>query len=234
MRRELKCKATELMDKLTHQIKLRTNRVNHIICNLGAKNAVFNDGCIKALLQFALENIDKFTLIDMEKTALTMCRYYPSSERQLVLQVFRKFIDEIPKRTTEIAESPKRIVTLLYYLSAFGIHNENLIHNVLRDDFLRAVYLHNKFYPAELYGIDAYARINLKDTYNGKTLKGKAKIMSWVPVKDGPYKLHGPEAVSVQIADTIEHLGIPYCYSHALPHTETAGKLSCHQIIVFK
>lgn len=220
----------QLMHRFCSQIPHRSPRTALAFCVIAERIHLFHEESIRALVKKALNNIAEFKLSDIEQTCLALAKFGIQPEFKEAHELCQLFLEEIPRRTEEIVLSPKRFIPLLYCLATLGYYNEELIHNALRKEFVDAVYPHYSMFPPEIYGLDAFVSVNLRDTYKGNRLDGKnvkgviKHVMAYIPDENGPYKVRYSDRMLLDVAKIVADRYKYYCLGHALPQIGFAGK----------
>lgn len=217
------------MTKLRSELHHRSLYLSVIVCTIAERQLIYDHESIEILLNKAIANIEELTLLDMEATCLALSNFAYKSESGIEREFFDKILTELPNRTFQITKSPKKFISLVYSLAVNGFHDAELIQNALRPDFLKEIYMHERYYTPDLYGLDAFARINLKDSYKGSQLHEKShrimtKILTaYIPSKDDEFKVTGANIMTLKIGDIVEKLHKHYHIGHTLPHFPNAG-----------
>lgn len=220
------------MDKLCLEIPQRTHLVALAICLLGERINYLHEGSIRAMTNKALQDINELSLKDFEQTCFLYIKYGIQPDFVEAHNLCRRFLEQIPRRSDDIITSARRLIPLLYCLAILGHYDVQLINNALRKDFLAAVHPHYSMYPVEVYGLDAFVKINLRDTYTGNRLEGKEAmsvvkaVMSYIPEKNGKFKVRGTDVMLLDLNDVVRELH-QHCYmGHAIPQSGYAGTVN--------
>lgn len=201
------------------------------ICELGERIHVYHEGCLRAFTHKAKTNLSDFTLKSLEQLCFLYIRSTIQPDFTEAHDVCRMILEDIPKRITEISIAPRRLVPLLYCLAILGHHNVEIIDNALRKEFIDTTWAYYKNYPPELFGLDTFVKVNLRDTYTGNRLENKHAralintVMGYIPDRNGPYKIRGSDLMLIDMADIVGEMYKYYYMGHALPSTAYAGKI---------
>lgn len=201
---------------------------------MAERQLIYDHESIEILLHRACDNMEEFTVLDMEALCLALSNFAYKSESGIERQFFEKTLAELPKRTFQIMKSPKKFISLVYSLAVNGFYDLELIHNALRQDFLKEIYMHERYYTPDLFGLDAFTRINLKDSYKGSQLHEKCQkvitkvLTAYMPSEDGKFKVTGADTMTLKIGDIIKSQHKHFHIAHTLPHFPNAGLFSIH------
>lgn len=146
--------------------------LTHII-QLGCKQRVFNQDLIELILDRFLNRLDKLRIKDVERALLTIstCNYKNSAIQTQFLNNVQDHL--LLSLNTKFSSS---LIRCISYLSVCGIVNMKLIDWAL-DPRTHGKEIDNDEHA--LLVIDSYAKINMKNTYNGWKLPDQlcAKLM---------------------------------------------------------
>lgn len=124
----------------------------------------------------------------------------------------------------------RNMVTIMCHLLRLGIYNMELIDNILRPDYIKLLYGRNKVLPVEIFLINGFTQINLKNIYSGNRLdKSYTQIMGkymtdFIPDRnDSKRSRHTDFILSIEYC--VEKLYKHYRYANAVSHYKNAGEI---------
>lgn len=220
---------TKLLEVLRSQLNKRPVSVCVRFVRVAEGCNIYDPATIENVLQRAPAAIKTLSLYDFDDIcqALVIFNYQsPSGADRSLLPIL---LQEIRDRVPEIAFSTKTFLSLVHNLTILGYHDHEIIENALRSDFLQTVFQGNEFLDNSVYGLSAYAEINLQNQYRGRLLsekyKKKMKKISKVTagVKD-KVKVYNANRMFKTIMEILDESTTPYKVGFALPHFQAAGE----------
>lgn len=214
----------DLTKKLRPEVEHRRFAVCLDIILIGDKIQIYDPPSMEILINRVSNSIETFTIPNMDQLCYALVCFGHTSESSRDL--LAKLLHILPSQLKFIALSPRKFVPLVYHLAVLGFHDHELIHNALRKDFLRALYNTKRCYPSEVFALDAFAKINLKGTYEGGNLDEKDNKILYervIDIKCSNRRFYEPYKTLSRISEIFDGLQIPYQVGHALPHFETTG-----------
>lgn len=183
---------------------------------------------IENVLERAPAAIEELDFADMADICHSLAIFDYKSPRQLDQKLLPLFLTEIRNRVPRIGYSPRSFHTLLYYLTVLGYHDHEIISNALRKDFLEPAYRAH-FLDSKIFGLNAYAQINLKGMYDGhvlaeKYIRRRSGIINFNKKLKDNWTCFGVHRVLRQLMGFLDVLNMPYQLGYALSHYDYAGQ----------
>jgi hypothetical protein len=178
------------------------------------------------IIQRFENELSETRLKDIERICFAMGLFDMKSDT-----LCKNILEEVRTRITEIARHPKCFASCLHYLSMCGYTSNELISSVLDRSFIKEAYGQNWLSVGrEIFCLDAYTQINLKETYEGNRLSdSNRKIMAkyrshFVPERGQKYKMSLADKLLLEVQETTESCYGKCVFLQALPHFEKHGK----------
>lgn len=151
-----------------------------------------------------------------------------TSESDIDIVVGKAILQELRNRVDQIVNQKfhQQLIKIQANLTMKDIYDLEMLQNTLRTDYIRFIYRGAKKLPANIYTLDAYARINLANTYKGETLPdthlqklGKF-LTNYFPgdAPDGKF----PQQDMADTAKCVQNLFKHFTYAHAISHFRCA------------
>lgn len=169
---------------------------------------------------------------DFERITYVIALFDFESESKIENVLCQSILSELKNRVDDIIQYPRCFPLCLHYLTQKGYHDEELLNAVLSRSFLDWAYGNPFKYGKELFGLDSYAKINLKRTYEGNELTEKTRrymgkiLTQYVPDRSGKFKTSASGIILLEIKDALDELCNHSYFAHPLPHFDRPGKCS--------
>lgn len=161
---------------------------------------------------------------DLERISYVMGFFDFQSESKIETRLCEQFLNELRNRVDDIVKHPKCFSLCLHFLTLKGYYDEEMISVALSPQFLKATYESQHYYDHEIFGLDSYAKINLKETYTGNALTEKNRqylgkmLTDYIPDRNKEFKIGFTDEILLEVKETSDKL-FAHCYfAHALPH----------------
>lgn len=217
----------QLMDKLRQQLPRRPTAHCLRFVSVADGLHMHDPTTIENVLQRMPGDIKSFSVFDFADIckALVMFDYKsPGGHDHIVLPMI---LQEIRERTSDLRRAFKIFNSLVYYLAVLGYHDNEIIENALRSDFLTIVYGRPQVLDSVISGLSAYAEINLRQSYRGALLdhpyKKKLKRPMAAGIKEQT-KVYSGNRMLKTMMEVFDDTAVPYRVGYALPHFESAGE----------
>lgn len=219
----------EFLDAVTDQIP----RLSLLCCLhlalLGTHLHISHQKNLEAIVHRFAKDLKSPRMKDFERICFVIGLVDFESESRIEDELCQSILVELKNRVDDITRHPKCLPLCLHYLTMKGWHDEEMISVVLNKPFLKLSCGSNINLGREIFSLDAYARINLKDTYKGNLLLDKNRrymgrmLSQYIPSRTDKYKLSATDKILLEIKETSEEL-FNFCYfAHALPHFDRPG-----------
>lgn len=221
-----------LLDKTVREIP-RFNLMTclHMIL-LGTDIQVCHNGLTEIVLQRFHKELPKMRLKELERVSFVMGLYNFESKSGIERVLGEAILKELKNRIPEIIQYPRCLPACLHYLTLRGHHDAELISSVLDPNFIDRAYGKNRTLGREIFALDCFTKINLKNVYTGHSLTEKRLremgkfFCHYIPSRDSGYKLNNSDRILVELAETINQIYTHSHMAHVLPHYERPGKFS--------
>ncbi|XP_037027452.1 uncharacterized protein LOC119068111 [Bradysia coprophila] len=160
----------EVLDAINGQLSRLSTLACLQVAILGTNLHVCHQSCIEQILHRFINDIESIRLKDFERISYVMGFFDFESESNIENRLCQQFLTELKNRNDEILRYPKCFALCLHYLSLKGCHDEEMISLALSTPFLSATYGKQTVYNQEIFSLDSYVKINLKETYAGNEL----------------------------------------------------------------
>lgn len=202
--------------------------------NVGVPIRDFDDEVILSTYKRCLNHPDEFedlSMSDLEYLSriLSMSNYH---DQEIVRQVGVLLLQEIKNRLLNVASRGfyEHFGNIVRNLTMIDVYDVELMDNLFRPDYIKCIHKHSKQVDMQLYEIDGYNRLNLKDIYNGNTLHDDyldrlCYLINYVPDRVGRYKKLDEFAYAIE--DVVNKLFTYSKYTHAVGHRRHAGRFFC-------
>lgn len=222
---------TEILDRVVSQIP----RLNLLTCLhvalMGSNLQMCHPKSLRPIVERFCREIKEARLKDMERISFLIGLYDFETESGIEMELCRRIVDELKERVPEIVRHPRVFVSCLSYLTQKGVADAELISSVLEPNFLAITYGKNVLLGREVFALDGYVQINMKDTYTGNRLPDKKRaqmgklLTHYLPSRDGKYKLAATDTFLLEIKEAVQKV-VEHCHmAHALPHFDRADNI---------
>uniref|UniRef100_W8BT31 FAST kinase domain-containing protein 5 n=1 Tax=Ceratitis capitata TaxID=7213 RepID=W8BT31_CERCA len=217
----------ELMDTLQTQIsRLSLMSCLHVAL-FGVELQCCHDGVLELVLQRFNDEIENARLKDMERICLAISVFNYRSPTGVEQELCAKIMKLLETKVDEILKYPRCFVCCLHYLTLCGYHNEEMLTSVLDARFIAHAYGNNKIFGRELFNLDSFVKINLKNTgYAGNQLPEKMRrtmgklLTQYIPERNQKFRLNHTDRILLEIKETLGCILRPNTFKHILPHFE--------------
>lgn len=198
------------------------------IALLGTPHHISQQKCLEKIANRFSDDITTIRLKDFERITFVIGSSDFTSDNQIENRLCEQILAELKNRVSEIVQYPKCLPLCLHFLSLKGYHDEELLNVVLGEPFLGFAYKTLPNYGRELFSLDSYAKIQLKETYKGNQLSEKVRrymgqmFTDYIPSSE--FKLSPSDKILAPVKETTEELFRHCYYAHTLPHYPRTGE----------
>ncbi|XP_037049478.1 uncharacterized protein LOC119083781 [Bradysia coprophila] len=191
---------------------------------LGTHLHICHQSCIEQILHRFADDVQAIRMKDLERISYVMGFFDFESESNIANRLCQQFLAELKNRVDDIVRYPKCFALSLHYLSLKGYHDEEMISVALSPSFLSAAYGNQTRYDNELFGLDSFVKINLKETYTGNQLTEKNRqymgkmLTEYVPDRNKEFKIGFADNLLLEVKETSDELCTHSYFAHSLPH----------------
>lgn len=221
----------QLLNTLVPQIhRLSLLSCLHIAL-LGTEIQMCHPESLTLILEKFNREIDSARLKDFERIAFVMGLHNFQSESGIEKELCANILIQLKNKVSEIIQYPRCFPACLHYLTLNGFSDDELLSTIFENNFIEHAFGKGSLLGREMFALDSYTRINLKDCYTGKRLdvkyiKGMGKLFShYLPDDKGKFKLSATDKMLVDVKKTVQDLFGEAFIVHALPHYERADIL---------
>lgn len=187
--------------------------------------------CISAVIRRFVKDYKDARLKDYERIAFVMGLFDINTEESN--ELCRLMLQEIPNRKDEIIKYKRCYPPLLNYLSLCGHYNQEMISVALTKKFYEATYGQNLLLGRDIFCLDSFTRIELKDDYQGEQLTEKSRrnyaklLCHYIPQQDTKYKLSVSDKCLLETKATLDRVYGSQCtvLENILPHFDRSDIL---------
>lgn len=197
---------------------------------LGSDILLCHNRSIELILQRFIDEIPNIRLKEIERISFVLGLFYLQSSLPIADLISQKILSNLKTRVEEIMKYPRCFPSCLHYLAHSGYADDELISSVLDERFCEMAYGRNVTLGREIFALDSYARINLKDSYKGMLLQDKRRrlmgklLVHYIPQRDGEFKLSATDKILLEIKEAVQRV-VGNCHmAHVLPHYDRPGK----------
>lgn len=189
---------------------------------------------IELVIQRFLKDVDSARIKDMERICHVISLYDFKTESGIELDLMKKILEVSKDRTKEILKYPKCFPCMLHYMAIKGIYDEELITTVFNVEFVKHAYGTNLILGREMFSLDTFVKVNLKDSYKGEYLRDKwvstmGRCTSrYIPERGREFKLALTDTILLEIKETTQDLFKVATFKHILPNHERADVVLCY------
>uniref|UniRef100_A0A0K8TZK4 FAST kinase domain-containing protein 5 n=1 Tax=Bactrocera latifrons TaxID=174628 RepID=A0A0K8TZK4_BACLA len=225
----------ELMEVLQTQI----SRISLMSCLhvalFGVELQCCHDGVLELVLQRFNQDIENARLKDMERICLAISVFNYRSPTGVEKELCAKILSLLETKVDEILKYPRCFVACLHYLTLCGHYNKEMITSVLDKRFVDLAYGKNVTAGREIFNLDSFVKINLKDAdYVGNELSEKKRrsmgkvLTQYIPERNQKFRLNKTDRILLEIKETLERILRPNTLKHILPHFERPDVVVCY------
>lgn len=199
---------------------------------LGVRGNFCHQNSVEETVRRFADDFTSLRLKDLAEICFLVGRFDYKSDSKIEDKFCQNILIELKNRVSQIMKSPKCLPQCLHSLTLKGHYDEEAISVVLGKQFLKFAYGTNPIYGSDVFHLDAYARINLKDTYQGNLLTEKSRMLlgkiltEYIPVRNGKWHLRELDIMLLELQEASEEMYIHSYLAHPLPHYGPSGK--CH------
>lgn len=222
------------MAKLLSRLQCRIENVSltsvtHIFL-LGTRLNVCNPDILDAAARRFNANLSQLRIKDIERLCLAL------SINGLMSPIQQDLCRNVVQQLLEFNETAFRncVIRCIYYLIVCGFPDSTLINWALDQHNLRRIYddvtTCYKF-DREVFLIDAFAKINLCDSYRGNRLSDQqcARLAFLFNV----LQLTNKSVISSQVENALNSMNIHHRIAHILPHFQKPGEYALIKSAIF-
>ncbi|KAJ6636950.1 FAST kinase domain-containing protein 5, mitochondrial [Pseudolycoriella hygida] len=225
-------KHVDLIEKLMEAVNVQIHRLNTYSCLhlalLGTNLHICHQNLIEQVILRFVTHIKSIRIKDFERIANVIGFFDFETESKIENELCRGILTELKNRIDEITNHPKCFSLCINFLTMKGYYDEEMINVIFGQQFLLHAYSNLYLFGKELFSLDAFTKINLKDTYRGNQLSeksrqylGKMKTL-YVPDRNRNNKISATDLILLEVKEATEKL-IGHCtLTHALPHHDRA------------
>ncbi|KAL5278048.1 FASTKD5 family protein [Megaselia abdita] len=181
---------------------------------------------IELVIKRFMKDIDSARIKDMERICHVISIYDFKTDSQIELELMKTILENLKTRTKEILKYPKCFPCMLHYMSLKGIYNEEMLSSIFDMEFVKHAYGTNLILGREMFSLDTFVKVNLKDSYKGNFLNerrvaamGKC-LTRYIPERGSKYKLAHTDSLLLDIKENSENLFKIATFKHILPNHE--------------
>ncbi|KAG4074790.1 hypothetical protein HA402_006429 [Bradysia odoriphaga] len=212
----------EVLDAIDGQLSRLSTLACLQVAILGTNLHVCHQRCIEQILYRFFIDVKSIRLKDFERTSYVIGFFDFESESNIEKRLCQQFLKELKNRTDEILRYPKCFALCLHYLTLKGYHDEEMISLALSTPFLSAAYGKQTGYDQEIFCLDSYVKINLKETYTGNELTEKDRRhlgnVLCRHVSDDNDEYSATDKILMELKKTCDELCTHSYLAHVLPH----------------
>lgn len=221
-----------IMKNLQKSMANKSLKICILIANVGLSIRQFDDAAIELVYNRCLkhsEELSNLSMPDLEYLSriLTLYRIPNHSNSDVIKNVGSLLLEEVKTRLDCVAQrgAYENFANIIRNLTNVNIYDLELIDNFLRPDYIRRIHKKSKQLDIQMYEIDGYTRINLKDIYKGNRLDDACLervcfLIDWIPNRNKYKKSH---QFMYAIEDVMRKLFAHCQFAHAIPYRRHAG-----------
>lgn len=198
---------------------------------LGTKLEICHQQCIEQIVRRFSDNVTSLRAKDFERITLVIGLFDFESESKIESRLCANILNQLNTQQDRNNDFPRCFSLCLSYLAMKGYHDERLISEALSEPYLQQAYGKPANHSLELFVLDSYAKINLKNSYKGNALTAESlqcrgrNLKKLVPSRRG--KLTHTDSLLLELKEALDGAGFSHCYfGYALPHFDRPGKLN--------
>lgn len=226
-----------LLDTIVPQLpRLSLMSCLHVLL-LGSDIQFCHNASIEPILHRFKDEIPNLRLKEIERIAFVMGLFYLQTHLPIADLVSQQILINLKSRVEEIMKYPRCFPACLQYLAYSGYTDDELISSVLDERFCEMAYGRNVTLGRELFGLDSFARINLKDSYKGLLLEDKRRrtmgkiLVHYIPRRDGEFKLSATDKILLEMKEAAQRVWGECHMAHVLPHYDRPGRFLFHYFL---
>lgn len=219
-----------LLDRTVEEIpRLSLMSCMHVLL-LGTDVHLCHHATIEPILNRFYDQVPNIRLKELERISFVMGLFHLQPIYPMADLLSKRILAELKTRVDEIMRHPRCLPSCLQFLSYGGYVDGELVSSVLDEKFCQMAYGRNVMLGKELFALDAFARINMKNSYEGALLEPKRRgmmgkiLVQYIPRRDGEFKLSATDKILLEIKEAVER-GMGDCHmAHVLPHYDRPGE----------
>lgn len=216
---------------LRNSLNGRSLKTCILMANVGVPIRMFDNEIILHVFERCLEQPEELQELSMShleylSRVLSLSNF---DDKDLVKKVGFSVLNELKNRTDLVAQRGIYVnfTNIVRNLTAINVYDLEILENIFRLDYIKFIHKNSKQLDLQLYEIDGYNRINLKNIYKGNHLadihlEKLCYLMKWIPDRT---KYRKNDEFSYAIEDAVGKYFEYSQYAHAVPHRMHAGKL---------
>lgn len=219
--------------KLHESLQDRSLKMCILVANVGSPVRIFDNEIMSHVFNRCInhpEELHDLYMPDLEYLSriLSMTNH---GNNELGKKIGTLILNEIiNNRLDMIAQRGifRNFSNIIRNLTMIDVYDLELLNNILSPDYIRLIYKRSKQLDSQIYDIDWYCRINLKNEYKGNLLPQSQVeklcfLIDWIPDRVNRHKqIH---EFNYAIEDVAEKLFTYSQYAHAIPSRKHAGKI---------
>ncbi len=219
----------QFLDAVNNQIHRLTGLSCLHVALLGTQIHICQQDCIEQIVRRFSKDVKSIRMKDFERIAFVIGLFDFESESKVEDQLCQNILVELKNRAEEIVQYPKCFSLCLYYLTMKGYYDEELLSAALSKPYLTFAYGNQVKYGMEIFGLDSYAKINLRESYKGNEVTEKNRqymgkmLTQYIPDRSGKFKVNATDAILLELKEATDELCTHCHFAHALPHYDRPG-----------
>lgn len=221
------------MKNLGKSMENKSLKIGILIANVGLPIRQFDDEMMELVYQRCLEHPDELNNLSMPdleylSRILSMYKSRSHANDDVIKNVGFLLLEELKDRLDCVAQRGvyQNFVNIIRNLTNINIYDVELIDNLFRPDYIKRIHKNSKQLDMQMYEIDGFTRINLKDIYKGNRLEDAhlqrmCFLIDWIPDRN-KYKKKSHEFVYT-IEDVVRNLFEHCRFVHVIPYRRHAG-----------
>lgn len=244
LRYSSKFKQSDLMIQLLEKLCPHIDKISLICCLhiglLGIDIQNTFDPVLELIVQRFNNELEFARLKDMERICLVVSLFNYNSPSDSDKKLCANILEKLKTKVDEVVLHPRCFPNCLHYLSMKGFYDEELISLALSKKFIRHTYSKKPLLARELFCLDSFTKINLKDSYMGNRLEDKTrrtmgKLMTdYVPDRNSKFRLSLTDKILLEVKETTELILKTATFKHILPHFQRPDIVVCYDRITKK
>lgn len=223
-----------IVKSLRASLHNRSLKMCILVANVGTSIRLFDNEIVWHVFERCLnhpEELQELSMPDMEYLSriLSMSNH---GDNELLKRVGTLLLDEIINNRLETVAQKgifRNFSNIIRNLTMIDVYNLELLENILSPEYIKLIFKNSKQLEMQMYEIDGYCRINLRDIYKGNLLSKSyldklCFLINWIPDRVNKYSKSHEFAYSIE--DVAKELFTHCQYAHAIPQRRHAGKIS--------
>lgn len=198
---------------------------------LGTNFQCCDSECVHAVIKRFAKDYKNGRLKDFERIAFVIALFDVDTEDSNNL--CKSILAEIPHRKEEVIRYKRCFPSMLNYLSTSGHSDAEMISVALTKEFYEAAYGQNLLLGRDIFCLDSYTKIDLKEAYQGNNLPDRSRrnlaklLCNYIPEKDSKYKQSVSDKWLLETKATLDGIYGAHCtvLENLLPHFERSDIL---------